>query len=303
MCQKYKKIVNIIFTIILIIYISISLIIIMQINEKNKIYQIRIANYSNTESTKYLHFSIDDTIQIFDDLTKNEKKYKSAFDNNTLKFLKNCHELYGIKVSMYCFYEYGEMKLTNCTDIFKEDFEANSDWLNFGFHVLNPTRNYAELSIQETKEDYNILIQELKRLVGEKSITRTIRMEKFTCNEENAIALKECELGIIGLLGTDSNDKQDYYLDENTNNKLFEEDYYYDDNNEIFIYNTDLRLENIKKLKEELKKVENDENIIVFTHEWVINSKRNIKERIYLHEICKYAIRNNYKFKFPMKYI
>ena len=87
---------------------------------------------------KFIHISVDDTIEIFRDLTENENKYDSIFDNEILKFMQKCHNLYGTKFSMYVFYNYGEgITLEQCTNKFRSEFEENSDWLKFGFHALD----------------------------------------------------------------------------------------------------------------------------------------------------------------------
>ena len=43
-----------------------------------------------------VHFSVDDTIAIFENLTK--VNYSSCFEEPTLKFLKSLNEKYGLKV-------------------------------------------------------------------------------------------------------------------------------------------------------------------------------------------------------------
>ena len=49
------------------------------------------------------HFSVDDTINIFIDLTNHS--YDSIFENETLNFFRCMHEQYGGKVTFYCYYE------------------------------------------------------------------------------------------------------------------------------------------------------------------------------------------------------
>lgn len=84
-----------------------------------------------------IHFSVDDVITSFENLTKNESKYKSAFDEPFLKYVKLLHDEFGVKTSLYCFYEKDGFSLADCTDKFAADFSSSSDWLKFGFHALN----------------------------------------------------------------------------------------------------------------------------------------------------------------------
>lgn len=277
----------------IVIYIFVNLFVIMNWKNNNTIDNYESINYK--EPSPYVHFSIDDTIEIFEDLTKNKENYQTIFDNGTLKFLKECNETYEAKFSMYCFYEFNGICLENCTDKFKKEFQENSEWLKFGFHALNNIRDYSKLSEEETKKDYQQVIGQLKRIVGEKSITTVIRMEKFVCNKNNAKVLGGVEYGITGLLGADTMGRQDYYLNKKLNYKLFEKEIYYDNSIGITIYNTDLRVEKIENVYEEIDKIKEDKNIIVFTHEGELNGENKNK----IVEICEITTQNGYIYDFP----
>ena len=254
---------------------------------------IIIYNYkSNYKEERKVHISIDDTIKIFKDLTDNEQNFKSIFENDTLKFLRECNKNYGAKFSLYCFYEYGDISLDKCTEKFKEEFEENSEWLQFGFHSYNNSVDYTQSSIEITKEQYESVIKHLKRIVGEKSITRLVRLERFLANRQTVNIFKECEIGIQGLLGADSIDRQNYYLENNENMKLFKKGEYFDNDIGIYFYCTDIRIENNDNIIEKLEEREEDKYLIVFTHEWILNE--NIKNKII--EICKYCLENNINF-------
>lgn len=215
------------------------------------------------------------------------------------------HNKYGAKFSMYVFEEYDNFNLKDCTAYFKKEFENNSSWLKFGFHAYNNLENYNNIDTTKIIDEYNEVLKELKRIVGEASITNVVRLEKFVINKANAKALENVENGIAGLLGADTIERQDYYLNEEENNILFKNDYYYDNENNIFLYNTDFRIENLNyfNIEKELKEDENDNNLIFFTHEsFFTNGVKNmIAERLKIIKICEYAIYNGYRFDFPMK--
>ena len=40
-----------------------------------------------------------------------------------------------------------------------------------------------------------------------------------------------------------------------------------------------------------------DKNLIIFTHEWILNNENKNK----INEICKYGTQNGYIYKFPEK--
>lgn len=85
---------------------------------------------------KKVHISIDDTINIFEDLNSNCDYYKSIFDNKSLNLLKTLHDKYNIIFHLYCFYENldASFKLEFCTDKFKKEFKKNRGWIKINFH-------------------------------------------------------------------------------------------------------------------------------------------------------------------------
>lgn len=198
---------------------------------------------------------------------------------------------------MYCFYSYSGMELSKFTDKFKSEFEENSNWLKFGFHAFNNTKDYSSVSKEEIINDYNMVIDELTRIVGERSIEHVIRMEKFICSKENIKAIHNLNNGIIGLLASDIKDRQNYYLNVGQNKKLFQKGYYFDKECGIFIYKTDIRTESIKDIDKELENIKGDKSLIVFTHEWKLD-KENMQR---IEKILDFAKKNNYLFSFPKK--
>ncbi|WP_296025151.1 hypothetical protein [uncultured Treponema sp.] len=94
----------------------------------------------NLFAIQKIHFSVDDVINCFENLTRNEKKYTSAFDEPFFAYIKSLHEKYDAKVSLYCFYEKEGFSLAECTERFADDFKASSSWLKFGFHSERPEK-------------------------------------------------------------------------------------------------------------------------------------------------------------------
>lgn len=242
---------------------------------------------------KQAHISIDDTIEIFEDLTKNEFNYNSIFDNTTLNFFKKLHEKYNVKVSFYCFYQQNEFSLKQCTDKFKDEFEKNSDWLRFGFHSYDSGTDYTKLDKEKAKEQYEEFIKELKRIVSSKSITRVVRLDRFRAKKDTIYAFSQTEFGIKGLLGADTIDRDNYYLSDSQNNELFEKGSYYDEELKVKIHTTDIRIENINDIEVTLERNLNDKFLVIFTHEWLLNED-DMKNK--LIEICEILQKNKIKF-------
>lgn len=269
---------------------------------------IKTEKESIINNSKFMHVSLDDFILAFEDITKNEGKYKSIFDNDTFSYLKDLHDKYGAVISCYSYYENDDasFNLSKCTNKFAKEFEENSDWLKFGFHTYNGSKNYEKTNSDEAKSDYDKVIGELLRITGnDKCIDRVVRLQNFAGNEESVQAMENTYDGIEGVLGADDK-RRSYDLNDEDNSYLYRYDYYIDDNGLDF-FRTDLRMELIDDIDKELGKVKNgseyknkNDILIVFTHEWQLPNDE-IKEK--LEKCCKFANDNEYVFDYPMNRI
>ena len=81
---------------IIICSIIVLLLILLNISTINRymIQKKRANNLENVSKISYIHISIDDCIDIFEDLNTNKEKYKSISDNNLIKYLKYLNEEY-----------------------------------------------------------------------------------------------------------------------------------------------------------------------------------------------------------------
>lgn len=255
----------------------------------------------------YIHISFDDTIDIFQDLTNNKETYDSIFDNDTLDFLQVMHNRYGAVFSMFCFFENedGSFNLGKCTNIYAEEFTANSSWLKFGFHNINGNGNLANASGRQAGTDYKKVINELKRITGsEKCIDNIVRLQNFAGGKEAINEMQKTTTGIRGLLTADD-DRISYYLNVEDNDYIANNDWMWDSENKIYLVSTDLRLENIVFPYNNLQKIAKDDKqnkiIEVFTHEWLFSSKYNsFITKLKICATCIFAKDYGYKWTFPM---
>ena len=247
----------------------------------------------NVVSEGRCHFSIDDTILIFEDLTEHRESYNSIFDNETLSYLKYLHETYGVVFSMYCFYEDEDFKLSQATDYFAAEFAENSSWLKFGFHGKNYSTLYNETDAETAAEDYNAVITELIRICGgENCITKVVRLSGFQGNTESILAMAEQTDGIQGLLTADD-DRGSYCLTEKQEKEVQQDtDIIVDD---MEYYATDFRIENIDDINAIETKHANDPLWVVFTHEYYLDSNKYQWE---LEKVLLYLIKQNYTFTY-----
>ena len=129
--------------------------------------------------------------------------------------------------------------------------------------------------------------------MGEESITTLVRLEKFLGNKEAIKGFKQAKYGISGLLGADTIDRTNYYLNGEINKTLFEQGTYKDEEIGMLFYCTDIRIENTNNLLETLEEKREDDYLVIFTHEWMLDDNK-IREKII--EICNWANKNNDRF-------
>lgn len=252
---------------------------------------------------KYLHISVDDTIELFQNLTANAGIYTSLFQNPTLAFAKSLHDRYGAAISFYCFYSGDDgFDLSKCTAKFAGEFRDNAGWLRFGFHAHDGSMNYASATATQAKQDYDGMVAQLYRICGGyKSIDRVVRLANFAGNLVSCIAMRDTKCGVQGLLTADDT-RRSYYLSANHNEYLFHHDRMYDEANSLYFFTTDLRMEKIADMSVQLALLSTPEwadkaaELIVFTHERELNEVTN---KTKLRQCCQYGLDNNYRFDFP----
>lgn len=152
---------------------------------------------------KYAYFFIDDVIWSMRDITR--QMPASIFDIPFMSMLKKAHDLYGLTVQLNLFYRtdfyYGndEFTLSDMTDAYKAEWEANSDWLKLAFHAKQefPDYPYVNASYEDVKANYEAIINEIKRFAGEKSIAHAVVPHWLPISKEGCQALYDCGVRIL----------------------------------------------------------------------------------------------------------
>ena len=160
-------------------------------------------------------FTVDDNIWCLSDLTA--KQPDSLFDNAYLAVYKRLHEKFGVKVQLNLFYETDGFNLSQMTDKYKSEWDANADWLKLSFHSrANDTRTYGEDGYQTLFCDCSAVNQEIIRFAGERSLAKTTTVHFCKCSKDGLRALADCGYrGLLGLYGTDEEPRFSYGLPEN----------------------------------------------------------------------------------------
>ena len=130
------------------------------------------------QSFRRFNCYIDDHSFVFTELTRQHPKH--AFDHFYLAGLKKIHAETRFKVTLNSFYRNDHDKdgflLKEMPDVWKSEFEDNSDWLKFSFHSYSefPDRPYLESSAEEFGHDYDLVKNEIIRFAGENAFTPPI---------------------------------------------------------------------------------------------------------------------------------
>ena len=152
---------------------------------------------------KKTFFYFDDVIWLFRDLTRNH--YDSVFDHFYLKYLKEAHDRYGMKVQVNVFYRtdyyYGtdEFTLADMTDKYKAEWESASDWLRFGFHSRQEFPDYplVNSSYEDVIRDFKSIKDEVVRFAGEKTFSNVVCSHWRPISKAGCKALADCGIKII----------------------------------------------------------------------------------------------------------
>lgn len=148
--------------------------------------------------SKKVYFFIDDVIWPFRDLTR--ERPASMFEQRWLKILKEAHDRFGLKVVLNAFYRtdyfYGddEFSLAEMTDAYREEWEANSDWLKIGYHAKQefPDYPHVNISYDDMKSQYLRFVKEVKRFAGEKTLSTAFNPHWSPVSRDGIRALSDC---------------------------------------------------------------------------------------------------------------
>ena len=229
---------------------------------------------------KIIHFSVDDSIEMFRDITINN--YNSLFESQYFLFFKQLNNKYNAHISLYVFLEHNGFNIKNTTNKFKKEFTDNCNWLKIGFHGFNENSRYNTTK-QNIKKDYKLFLKYVKKFAGNCDIIDKFpRIHYFSGNLKNILKIKNY---IKGLLTADD-DRDNYYLKKNQNIFLNKQYIYKDIKNDITFIKTNLRIENISdNIEENIKKF--NQNLIIFTHEIFILNKQIKNKIINIYEYSK----------------
>lgn len=154
--------------------------------------------------SKKAFFFIDDVIWVFRELTN--QRPASIFDQFFLKSLKETHDKTGLKVQLNVFYRtdyaYGhdEFTLSDMTDAYKAEFEANADWLKIAFHAKQEFPDYPSINAdyQDIRDLFLLMEKEVIRFAGEKTwAKRALCTHWLPLSKDACKALHDCGVEMV----------------------------------------------------------------------------------------------------------
>ena len=255
---------------------------------------------------KLFHFSLDDFIAAFKDITDNVSTYTSIFDNATFAWLKQLHDNYGCCVSCYCFYETSDasFNLSQCTNAFASEFTANASWLKFGFHGLNINSIYTSASSSTAATHYDNVITQLLRITGSvECIDRCPRISSYTGGVDAMKAFRDTDCGIVGALtamNTDASTPRDsYYFTSDQNAYMNKHCKYYDADMQLTFFKTSYNVFYGTSDYINSKSYANLRNfLILFLHENDLSSGNKSA----VQSACSTYVNNGFVSDFPMNH-
>lgn len=234
-----------------------------------------------------IHYSFDDVLWIFKDLTEHEREYNTIFDNSLLCWMRDMHIKYNVMFDLYVFYNaWYDFVLSDTTDKYAVEFKQNAKWLRFGFHGFGFDENGIDkkygggYSERELIKDYELVTQELERITSKENISDTLRLSSFSGNKKG-MKILHCKHGIKAFLCADKYDRVSYYLNKRQSKKLEKKGCLHDWMSGILFYKTTVRIETERDIKLKLRELKDSKMpIIVFCHEWAFLENPDIcKER------------------------
>lgn len=240
---------------------------------------------------KYAHISIDDATQIFQDIAFHD--YESIFDNEVLGKLRDFHEKYGLKVSLYVFDRLDTYGLEDFPDSYRSEFEDSAEWLKIGFHsITEESPEESGLTAKEFERGFQKVKKEILDFAGEKSFAHVIRLHYWYATDEMVQILQKED--IEGLLCGNDADSCYNLTKEQADNLLKSRDGI--KTGEMNYYVTDIRLEKTDDIRKALNAHKHDRLVVIFTHAWCFMDNEDKMEAS-----LEWLEKMNYKYTFLEK--
>lgn len=199
-----------------------------------------------------VHLSIDDIGKSLRWLSYN--KPNSIFDMRLYGQLKQWHDTYNARFSLYCFAMLDDYLITEMPDTYADELGKSGDWLKFGFHGKNNSRFFDE---EGYKAGYALFMKAAEN--AGMPVTDTIRLHNWLASDEQKTFLHT--RGINTLLYPDD-EKLPY----------FDKDEFMENGMEH--WKTHIRFEHLDEVTQDTLFIGRS-RIVAFTHEKYVETERD----------------------------
>ena len=223
------------------------------------------------------HFSVDDVFESLIEISDNNISIKKHW---FFKILYNLWKKYKIKTALYLFYQKkinGKIRTLREVKNIKDQLKEN--WIYFNFHALDSQNPPFTLSLKNQKKTFEKIRSEIIRFAGKKNFSSFVRLHYYSESFELSKYFRQKK--IKGLFTTDKKIVS-YKLPQKNKDDLFIKSFSFFKN--LKFIRTDFRIEKLsqkqkfKKLKSIfLEKINNKKNIVIYTHEYELKKKINLK--------------------------
>lgn len=231
---------------------------------------------------KTIHFSIDDVLPSLKYFTEHQDTFNSLWELDFYKKLCYFHEEYGLIVTLNLFDQARGFSIDNVSNTIKNDFMKAKDWLYLSFHGRETEKEfYVSDNIHEFIKSYESVEHFSDYMQGRK-LSGIARIHFFEVGKKQIEFLYK--KGITTLLTADDN-RNSYGLSKEFCNEIRKKHSLLID--KIKYVHTDLRIENIKNVENEILKIREKDEVVLFTHEWCFLKNIDILEKIFENLIKK----------------
>lgn len=201
---------------------------------------------------KTAHISIDDVTFALQRLS--DYNYSNIYEEKLFCYLRLLHHLFGAKISLYVYANYGEWNIDKVSNHFKSELAEAKDWLRFGFHAASEDQKDDNI-LPKFADAYEMTTNSISNFAGADSIASILRLHYWFYPNEYLEILKKNRTHTILVKNGQTVDTS------------------------LSLWKTDIRIESdsISSICGKIMHYDQAQPIVVFTHEWALSRKIRFK--------------------------
>lgn len=231
--------------------------------------QINMVIYWFKDGYRTYRMAIDDCIRPFENIWRNQDTYISIFEDPFFALFRDLHDKYGVPVHMHIYYENedGTFNLSMFPDKYKEEFQANSNWLKFTFHAYKdkPNSPYKNASYEKIMQDGLLVQNEILRFAGPEVFSHVTSEHFSDSGREATRAFRD--LGFAVLDGYFTFNKRgeivvSYYLNEEQVIHAASRDFWVDHSENFIFVKDDIVIDTVplSEIDNHMEQISNEKN-------------------------------------------